>query len=439
MTRTADQVRRQVTEGTIEDDTLRMKPVMPAGRPVVPGRATVRPSVEVIAHRLGSAQAARRLAALAPPPKQPLPALRDLPDNGLARTPPMGWNSWNRFHCDVSDQLIRQIADAMVSSGMRDAGYVYLNVDDCWMGTRDAQGNIHGNERFPDMKALGDYIHSKGLKFGIYSSPGPKTCQLLEGSLGHEQQDARSYASWGVDYLKYDWCTARAVYSGDEQRAVYQKMGEALQKLERPIVYALCQYGQNGVGEWGVKVGGNLWRTTGDIGDRWDSMERIGFSQDVWTKFASIGHWNDPDMLEIGNGGMTDIEYTTHLSLWALLAAPLLAGNDLRSMNQATRAILMNKEVIAVNQDPLGKPAHRVMKDGPLEAWVRPLKDGSCAAGLFNLGTEPAKVKLKLSDAGVAEKVQVRDLWMHQDRGAAEGSVSAMVAGHGVALLRLRR
>ncbi len=234
----------------------------------------------------------------------------------------MGWNSWNKFRTQISDALVREIADAMVSSGMRDAGYLYVNIDDGWQGRRDEKGLIRANERFPDMKALGVYVHSKGLKPGIYSSPGPRTCTQYEGSYGHEEQDAATYAGWGVAYLKYDWCSARAVHqTAEEQRAAYQKMAVALARAGRPIVFAICQYGQNGVGEWGPRTGGNLWRTTGDIRDTWASMEQIGFGQDVWTKFAGVGHWNDPDMLEVGNGGMTDTEYRTHMSLWAL---PLL-------------------------------------------------------------------------------------------------------------------
>ena len=330
--RMMDQERRMVTEGRFAGEELKLKRLPPAGFGPPPGASGPRIiPMETTARKLGPGEGKKKLAALAPPPKLPLPELRDLPDNGLARTPPMGWNSWNRFRTRISDALVREIADAMVSSGMRDAGYVYVNIDDGWQGTRDAQGNIRGNERFPDMTALGNYLHSKGLKFGIYSSPGPRTCAQFEGSYGHEEQDAQTYAAWGVDYLKYDWCSARVVYTTpDEQRAAYQKMAEALRRTGRPIVYAICQYGQNKVGDWGAKAGGNLWRTTGDIRDTWQSMEQIGFGQLPWVQYSRVGHWNDPDMLEIGNGGMTDVEYKTHMSLWALLAAPLLAGNDVR-------------------------------------------------------------------------------------------------------------
>ena len=253
----------------------------------------------------------------------------------------------------------------IVATGMRDAGYVYVNVDDTWEGQRDAAGNIHTNSKFPDMKALADYVHSKGLKFGIYSSPGPKTCAGYEGSYGHEQQDANTYAAWGVDFLKYDLCGLRTImdlYDPQQDpkkasaimRDAYAKMHQALVKTGRPIVYSICQYGFDSVWEWGAEVGGNLWRTTDDISDSFRSMALIGFSQAGLEKYAGPGHWNDPDMLEIGNGGMSADEYRTQMSLWAILAAPLLAGNDLSKMDETTKSILMNKEVIAVDQDSLG-------------------------------------------------------------------------------------
>jgi alpha-galactosidase len=461
--RMMDQERRMVTEGVLSGDELKLKRLAPAGGfgpppgmgPGGPPPAGMGPGgpppgggpggamrmpTEMIARKLGAGEARQKLAALAPPPKLPLPELRELKSNGLARTPPMGWNSWNKFRTRISDALVREIADAMVSSGMRDAGYIYVNIDDGWQGTRDPQGNLRPNDRFPDMKALADYVHGKGLKLGIYSSPGPKTCAQYEGSYGHEEQDAKTFAAWGIDYLKYDWCSARTIYStADEQRAAYQKMGTALQKAGRPIVYALCQYGQNNVGEWGPKVAGNLWRTTGDIRDSWASMERIGFSQDTWAKFAGPGRWNDPDMLEIGNGGMTDAEYRTHMSLWALLAAPLLAGNDIRSMTEATKAVLLNREVIAVDQDKLGRPATRVSQQGTAEVWARPLAGGAWAVGLFNRGTQPAQVTVRLADLGAKGRLKIRDLWAHADQGPAGEEISRSVEPHGVALLRLSR
>jgi len=234
------------------------------------------------------------------------------------------------------------------------------------------------------MKALADYVHSKGLKLGIYSTPGPDTCAGYEGSYGHEAQDARTYAAWGIDYLKYDWCGARTIYTDEEMPAVYQKMGDALQATGRPIIYSLCQYGRQDVWKWGPDVGGNLWRTTGDIRDAWDSMTKIGFGQNDLAQWGKPGHWNDPDMLEIGNGAMTETEYKTHISLWSILAAPLLAGNDLRSMSPAILAILTNKEVLAIDQDKDGKQGARVWQSGEQEVWRRQLSGGA-QAGRFSI------------------------------------------------------
>ncbi|HVT27137.1 MAG TPA: glycoside hydrolase family 27 protein, partial [Lacipirellulaceae bacterium] len=298
-------------------------------------------------------------------PKVSLPALHKVSDGGMARTPPMGWNSWNHFKGAVDDATIRGVADAMASNGMRDAGYVYVNIDDTWEGKRDAEGNIQPNSKFPDMKALADYVHSKGLKLGLYSSPGPWTCAGFEGSYNHEQQDAKTWAAWGIDYVKYDWCSAAAMFQPTDEHAVYQIMGDALRATGRPIVFSLCQYGQVDVQEWGASVGGNLWRTTGDIQDNWNSMSSIGFDkQQPYMSASGIGHWNDPDMMEVGNGGMTNDEYKTHFSLWAILAAPLIAGNDVRNLSDETKAILLNKDVIAVDQDPMGVEGNRISKNG---------------------------------------------------------------------------
>jgi alpha-galactosidase len=367
------------------------------------------------------------------------PARHKVRDNGLARTPPMGWNSWNKFAGRVDDAAVRGMADAMASNGMKDAGYVYINIDDTWEGARDAQGNITTNKKFPDMKALADYVHSKGLKLGIYSSPGPNTCAGYEGSYGHEAQDAKSYAAWGIDYLKYDWCGARNIYTDEEMPAVYQKMGDALLATGRPIVYSLCQYGRQDVWTWGADVGGNLWRTTGDIRDAWDSMTRIGFAQDSLASYAQPGHWNDPDMLEIGNGGMSADEYRTHMSLWSILAAPLLAGNDLRSMMPEIRDILLNREVIAIDQDRAGKQGRRAWQQGAQEIWTRELADGSRAVALFNRGDAMTTMTARWADLGVAGRVtKVRDLWAHQDLAAAP-ELTVNVPAHGVALLRVGR
>ena len=358
----------------------------------------------------------------------------------LGQTPPMGWNSWNKFARQIDDKTVREIADAMVSSGMKDAGYVYVNIDDTWEGERDPQGNIQTNNKFPDMKALADYVHSKGLKIGIYSSPGPKTCARFEGSYQHEEHDAKTYAAWGIDYLKYDWCSARQVYMTNDMPPVYKKMGDALKNTGRPIVYSLCQYGLEKVWEWGPSVGGNLWRTTGDIHDNWKSMSSIGFDRQIGLeKYAVPGHWNDPDMLEIGNGGMSDTEYRTHMSLWSILAAPLLAGNDLRTMSDATKAILMNREVIAIDQDRLGKQGNRVAKDDLREVWARPLSGDDWAVGLFNRGEAPATITAKWSDLQITGERRVRDLWAHTDKGRVKDEFSAEVPPHGVVLIRLSK
>ncbi|HZS54358.1 MAG TPA: glycoside hydrolase family 27 protein [Bryobacteraceae bacterium] len=387
----------------------------------------------------------KRVSTEVPPPPRPapekisLPPAADVAYNGLAKTPPMGWNSWNKFRGEVSDKLVREIADAMATNGMKTAGYVYVNIDDTWEGTRDEAGNIRTNEKFPDMKALAEYVHSKGLKLGIYSSPGPKTCAGYEGSFKHEEQDAKTYAAWGIDYLKYDWCSATQVYDYHSMPAVYAKMGEALLHSGRSIVFSLCQYGVFKGPTWGERVGGNLWRTTGDISDSWKSMSHIGFDlQADLFPYAGPGHWNDPDMLEVGNGGMTTTEYRTHMSLWSLLAAPLLAGNDLRNVSPEIMEILTNKEVLAIDQDRLGKQARRVSKDGDLEVWARPLSGGAYAVGLFNRGDSEAKVTVHWSDIGLSKKARVRDLWAHADRGDVSDQFAADVPSHGVVLVKLQ-
>jgi alpha-galactosidase len=385
----------------------------------------------MVAHRAPAGEGAY-------PSRRPLPALHKVPANGLASTPPMGWNSWNKFAERVDDLAVRGMADAMVSSGMKDAGYQYINIDDTWQAGRDAQGNITSNKKFPDMKALADYVHGRGLKIGIYSSPGPNTCAGYEGSYGHEEQDARTYAAWGFDYLKYDWCGARNLYSDEEMQAWYQLMGDALLKSGRPILYSLCQYGRAEVWKWGTAVGGNTWRTTGDIRDTWESMSKIGFAQGQLAPWAGPGRWNDPDMLEIGNGGMSDDEYQTHMSLWSLLAAPLLAGNDLRNMTEFVHDLLTNREVIAIDQDGLGKAAQRVSQSGDQEIWVRPLEDGGQAIGLFNRGATPLEMAVKWSAIGLtARPSRGRDLWAHRDIKPGGDEYRANVPAHGVVLLRV--
>jgi alpha-galactosidase len=388
------------------------------------------PLIEMVAHRTTPGEGAM-------PARLPLPALHRVPDNGLAKTPPMGWNSWNKFASRVDDAGVRATADALITTGMKDAGYLYVNIDDTWEAERDAQGNIQTNKKFPDMKALADYVHSKGLKLGIYSSPGPNTCAGYEGSYGHEEQDAKTYAAWGIDYLKYDWCGARNIYKDDEMQAAYQKMGDALHSTGRPIVYSLCQYGRADVWKWAPEVSGNLWRTTGDIRDSWDSMSKIGFSQNDLASYASPGHWNDPDMLEIGNGGMNTLEYQTHMSLWSILAAPLLAGNDLQHVSPEILAILTNREVIAIDQDPAGKQGTRAFQSGDYEVWTRDLADGSKAVGIFNRGVAEATASFKWADAGFATPPsQARNLWLHQDLKLDGPAYSVVVPSHGVVLLR---
>jgi alpha-galactosidase len=372
-----------------------------------------------------------------PPKSIPLPSLAPVANNGLAQTPPMGWNSWNHFGSNVDDAIVRSAADMLVSSGLAAAGYAYINIDDCWEGTRDANGNIQPNGKFPDMKALADYVHSKGLKLGIYSSPGPLTCGGYLGSYGYEEQDAKTYANWGIDYLKYDWCSAARVYTNEQLQAAYQKMGTALANCGRSIVYSLCEYGMGNVWEWGPQVGANLWRTTGDIQDNWNSMSNIGFNQDKLAPYAEPGHWNDPDMLEVGNGGMTNTEYRTHFSLWCLLAAPLMAGNDLSKMTSETLEILGNKEAIAVNQDPLGKQAIPIFKEGNLQIWVKDLKDGSKAVGLFNTGPSPLDATLNFSGIMVNGSQKIRDLWLHKDLGTFDSKFQTSVESHGVVLIKM--
>jgi alpha-galactosidase len=365
------------------------------------------------------------------------PALKTVPPNGLAKRPPMGWNAWNLFHDYIDEKTVREVADAMIASGMRDAGYIYVNVDDEWAGERDQKGVIRPNRNFPDMKALADSIHARGMKLGLYSSPGPETCEGHLGSLGHEEQDAQTYASWGADYLKYDWCSASFVYRDEDMRAVYQKMGEALSKTGRPIVYSLCQYGKQRVPEWGPQVGGNLWRTTPDISDNWKSMIYIWTQQQAISRWNKPGGWNDPDMLEIGNGGMTDEEYRTHFSLWSMLSAPLLAGNDPRSMSAATIETLTNNEVIAIDQDALGAPPKKLDNTGAIEVWMKPLADGDTALLLLNTTNATASIDLCWNELGLGDRPSIRDLWAHHDLSFGN-SFRSEITSHAVYMFRLK-
>jgi len=365
-------------------------------------------------------------------------------DKGLASTPPMGWNSWNKFGCNVSEDMIRQMADGMVKSGMKDAGYQYVVIDDCWQVERDQSGNIVADaKRFPaGIKALADYVHSLGLKFGIYSDAGSMTCAKRPGSLGHEYQDALQYASWGVDYLKYDWCNTTT----QDAQAAYALIRNALNATGRPIVLSICEWGTAKPWLWGKAVGGNLWRTTGDISDTWQGKDKHHLGvvdildlQDGLQSYAGPGHWNDPDMLEVGNGGMTTDEYRAHFSLWAILAAPLLAGNDLRDMKPEIRDILTNKEVIAVNQDPLGRQGRRVRKDGDLEVWAKQMRDGSRSVVLLNRDVSEKEITVSWEDIGYPSHLSasVRDLWRAKDLGQRKEKFSASVAPHSVVMVHV--
>jgi alpha-galactosidase len=376
----------------------------------------------------------------------------------LALTPPMGWNSWNRFAADINEALIRQTADAMVSSGMRDAGYLYVNIDDCWHGKRDSLGFIHPDpERFPSgMKSLADYVHSKGLKLGLYSDAGSMTCGGRPGSRGHEYQDAVTYARWGIDYLKYDWCNTEALNA----EGAYTTMRDAIFSAGRPIVFSLCEWGNNQPWTWGKKVG-HLWRTTGDITACWDcevnhgtwsswGVLRILDMQKNLRVHAGPGHWNDPDMMEVGNG-MAVNEDRGHFSMWCMLAAPLIAGNDIRTMSAETAGILTNRDVIAVDQDSLGVQGFKYSAADSLEIWFKPLVRGDWAMCVLNRGVRLRTVSFDWKKEQVADSLSRRearfgssayrliDLWTKKDFGTTRKPMVAVVPGHDVLLLRLKK
>lgn len=374
-------------------------------------------------------------------------------ENGLARTPPMGWNSWNAFELNITEETIHTIADAMVQTGMKSAGYEYVIVDAGWKNKeRTSDGKLAADlHKFPSgMKALGDYIHARGLKFGIYTDAGTQDCDGAgPGSNGHEEIDAETFASWGVDYVKEDWCKSE----GLDAKSAYTKMSRALQATGRPIVFSICEWGDNHPWLWAPSVA-NLWRTTGDNKNCWDcgreTMDKPGGYPRGWTlildsqvalkSYAGTNHWNDPDMLQVGNPGLSFEESRAHFSLWAILAAPLIAGNDLRNMTVQTSSILLNKEVIGVDQDALGVQGTRVRKDGDLEVWARPLANGSEAVVLFNRSASSAKITLHWKDLQWDEKkaVLVRDLWARQDQGIQRKEYTASVPSHGVVMIRLR-
>jgi alpha-galactosidase len=375
-------------------------------------------------------------------------------EHQLALTPPLGWNSWNVWGPIVDDAKVRAAADGLVSSGLAAQGYTYVNIDDAWEGPRDANGNITSNEKFPDMKALTDYVHSKGLKIGIYSSPGPRTCQQrFAGSWQHEAQDAKQWADWGFDYIKYDWCSysetlpeQRGMPPLDQLQKPYRLMRGILDSLPRDLVFSLCQYGWGDVWTWGNDVGGDLWRVTGDITDSWTSMSGIGFAQTGHEQYAGPSGWNDTDMLVVGKLGwgralrdthLSPDEQLTHISLWALQAAPLIIGADLSQIDTFTTNLLGNPEVLAVDQDPLGHAAGRTLKQGNTEVWARPLADGTMAVGLFNRDLVPRTVQVKWSDIGRSGAQPVRDLWQHKDLGAQREGYSVVVPRHGVVFVKV--
>jgi len=375
----------------------------------------------------------------------------------LALTPPMGWMSWNLFGCDISEEKLMALADAMVASGLRDAGYQYLSIDDCWAYKRTPDGSILAEEkRFPHgIQALADYAHARGLKLGIYSDAAEQTCAGAIGSYGHEEQDARTFARWGVDYLKYDYCGA----PGDRATAIkrYSTMAAALRKSGRSIVFSVCEWGDRQPWLWAGAAGGNLWRTTWDIRDAWETAQYNNGSAGILNildhqvglaRYAGPGCWNDPDMLVVGlhaqsgpaarGKGCTDAEYRANMSLWCLMAAPLFAACDLRTMSAATRATLLNPELIAVNQDPAGRPAERISKDGAAEVWARPLADGSWAVGLLNRDAAATRpIKVLWSDLGLRGGCVVRDLWPGRDLGVFTEHFEMAVEPHAVAVVRL--
>ena len=366
----------------------------------------------------------------------------------LAQTPPMGWNSWNKFACDgINEKVIREMADAMVASGMQQAGYRYIVIDDCWQVGRDSAGNIIADAvKFPGgIRALADYIHSKGLKFGIYTCAGTKTCAGRPASLGYEYQDARQYAAWGVDYLKEDWCNT---LKGQNAPASYTLMRDALYKAGRPIVFSLCEWGSNKPWSWAEDVG-HLWRSTGDISAVWntpanpDGSPRSGSVlgnmdlENGLEQYAGPGHWNDPDMLEVGNEGLSVDESRAHFSLWCMLAAPLIAGNDLRNMSDDTRAILTNKNLIAIDQDPLGRQGYRVsMKEG-LEVFVKPLQGGDTAVCLLNRGDQEKQLDFAWKEYGIGSGHSIKDLWKDRQTGTTDTRFRGTLGRHQVIVLRL--
>jgi alpha-galactosidase len=370
----------------------------------------------------------------------------------ICLTPPLGWNSWNGFGTSVTEADVRRAADELIVRGLADRGWVHVNIDDGWQGGRDRGGRLQPNDKFRDLKALCDDLHAVGLRVGIYSSPGPTTCGGFAGSAGHEVEDAKSFAAWGFDYLKYDWCSAGPIDDDtplETQVAPFARMRAALDRIDRDIVYHVCQYGFLKVWTWARdRVGANAWRTTGDIEDRWESIDRIGFGQADLAPFAGPGGWNDPDMLVLGRVGggwyrpmhptlLTRDEERTHLGLWVLLCAPLLFGCDLTVLDAATVELAANREVLDVHQDPLGRQAIRVKVDGGIETWRKEMSDGSSAIGIFNRADGPAAAAVEWRALGLSGPVVVRHVWEQRDLNAPVGFETTLPA-HGSVLLRLR-
>lgn len=377
----------------------------------------------------------------------------------LALTPPMGWNSWNTFQTKINEQLVKDIADVMVSSGMKDAGYTYIVLDDGWMAMqRDPKtGDLDPDpEKFPNgIKAVADYVHSKGLKFGLYNCAGTKTCAGYPGTRGYEYQDARFYASVGVDYLKFDWCNTEGINA----KEAYTTMSKALKAAGRPIVFSLCEWGNNKPWQWAENVG-HLWRTTGDITNKFDgtldhkTWYQLGVMtivdlQDTLRKFAGPGHWNDPDMLEVGNG-LSDAENRTHFSLWAMLAAPLIAGNDLRKMDEETKSVLTNKDVIAIDQDVLGIEGFKYNDRDSVQTWFRPLSNGNWAVCFVNRSLSPKTIEFNWQANTIVDDLsqrkldntityKIRDLWTKKDLGTTKKSLKKNLAPHDVLIVKLSK
>lgn len=371
--------------------------------------------------------------------------------NKLALTPPMGWNSWNVWGTAVDDAKVRAAADWLVRSGLAAYGYDYVVIDDAWTSGRDDKGELKPNEKFPDMKALADYIHSKGLKIGIYSSPGPETCGGFQGSYQHEAQDAATFARWGIDFLKYDWCSYDDIakdHSLAELKKPYQLMGDALAAQNRDIIFSLCQYGYGDVWKWGGEVGGHLWRTTGDLLDMWANLDSVGFRQAGRERYVSPGRWNDTDMLVVGPVGwgpnlhptrLTPDEQLLHITLWAMQAAPLFIGADLSKLDQFTIALLTNDEVLDINRDLLAGAGGRAWSKDRMEIWSRPLADGTVAVALFNRGLEPRRIEARWSDLGIKGAQPVRNVWQRRDLGSFEESYAVEVPRHGAVMLKIGR